>query len=138
MPDGIAFVQRVPGQGHIPARQVITLKRSLSRRCQFGDTKGDGHVQDCAELVVTMHHRLLHRILAAACGLWLVLSLTEPAAVNACAMHGAATHLHGSGGATHAGAHEGSLEIEAFGRRLSHACITSQANVRFPASRRAA
>lgn len=51
----------------------------------------------------TMRPRPLHRIFASVCGLWLALSLAEPAALHACAMHGSqgATHVHGSHGAMH-------------------------------------
>lgn len=53
-----------------------------------------------------MRHRLSHRILSALCGLWLAFALGEPAALHACAMHGAhgLRHAHGS----HHSAHPGS------------------------------
>lgn len=52
-----------------------------------------------------MRPRPFRRIFAAACGLWLALSLAEPAALHACAMHGSGSsaHSHASHGAL--GAH---------------------------------
>lgn len=50
-----------------------------------------------------MHLRLVRRIFAAACGLWLALSLAEPASLHACAMHGSGSSAHGH--ASHGGAH---------------------------------
>ena len=54
-----------------------------------------------------MRLRLLHRTFAAVCGLWLALSLAEPASLHVCAMHGSqgATHSHGAASATHGGSH---------------------------------
>ena len=52
--------------------------------------------------VLTMRPRLLHRIFAAACGLWLALSLAQPAALHACAMHGSQHPAHAHD-AMHAG-----------------------------------
>lgn len=41
-----------------------------------------------------MRPRLLRRLFAAACGLWLALFLAEPAALHACAMHGSGSSAH--------------------------------------------
>lgn len=57
-----------------------------------------------ADISGTMRPRLVRRIFAAACGLWLALSLAEPASLHGCAMHGSGSsaHSHASHGAQRA------------------------------------
>lgn len=51
-----------------------------------------------------MRHRLSRRIFAAVCGLWLAISLAEPAALHACAIHATQGHDHRHG--SHHAGHE--------------------------------
>ena len=52
-----------------------------------------------------MRPRLARRIFAAACGLWLALSVAEPASLHACAMHGSGSSAHSHASHAAQGAH---------------------------------